>query len=194
LICNTFLLTRQAFFATKLNSKQLRLNSKLSIQEADVEVLMGKGKWTPWSGVDEFRHQVERLLEEGQAGARPRAGGYVWAPLADVRETSQAFIAQVELPGIKAEQVVVEIVDGDLVVRGERPYERGLEPGEQGPEAIEPVYHLIERAHGTFARRFPLPPGVDSESVTACLSEGLLTITVPKGRTRIFSRYSLIVK
>jgi len=155
---------------------------------------MGKGKWTPWSGVDEFRHQVERLLEEGQAGAKLQAAGYVWAPLADVRETSEAIIAQVELPGIKADQVVVEIVDGDLVVRGERPYDRIQDSCEAGQETAEPVYHLIERAHGTFARRFPLPPGVDGDTVTASLSDGLLTVTVPKGRTRAFSRFSLIVK
>ncbi|HWR03160.1 MAG TPA: Hsp20/alpha crystallin family protein [Humidesulfovibrio sp.] len=154
---------------------------------------MGKGKCSPWSGMDEFRQQVERLLEEGKAGLAAQGGGYVWTPLTDVRETALAIIAQVELPGIRAEQVVVEIVDGDLVVRGERPYER-LEPAEDGQEPAEPVYHLLERSHGTFARRFPLPPGVDGEAVTARLSDGLLTVTVPKGRARTSSRFSLIVK
>lgn len=155
---------------------------------------MGKGKCSPWSGMDEFRQQVERLLEEGQAGLTAQGAGYVWAPLTDVRETAQAIIAQVELPGIKAEQIVVEIVDGDLVVRGERPYDRCSEPGEDGQEPAEPVYHLLERSHGTFARRFPLPPGVDGEAVTARLSDGLLTVTVPKGRPGTSSRFSLIVK
>lgn len=155
---------------------------------------MGKGKCSPWIGMDEFRQQVERLFEEGRAGLAAQGPGYVWAPLTDVRETAQAIIAQVELPGIKAEQVVVEIVDGDLVVRGERLCDRCTEYDEDGQETAEPVYHLLERSHGTFARRFPLPPGVDGEAVTARLSEGLLTITVPKGRLKTLSRFSLIVK
>lgn len=151
---------------------------------------MGKGKWDPWSNMDEFRQQVERLLDEGRGGISPLAasGGYVWAPLADVLETPQAFIAQVELPGIRPEQVLVEIVDGDLVVRGERPFERA-----QDREEPEPAYHLMERAHGTFARRFPLPAGVNGEEVSATLSDGLLVITVPKISGRAPTRFSLNV-
>lgn len=151
---------------------------------------MGKGKWDPWRGMDEFRQQVERVLDENPAGLSCASnGGYVWAPLADLLETQQAIIAQVELPGIKADQVLVEIVDGDLVVRGERPYDRPA--GSEEPE--EPAYHLMERAHGTFARRFPLPPGVNAEAVTASLVDGLLTVTVPKGRPKAPARFSLIV-
>jgi HSP20 family protein len=151
---------------------------------------VGKGKWDPWSNMDEFRQQVERLLDDGRAGNTPvGASGYVWAPLADVLETAQALIAQVELPGIRPEQVVVEIVDGDLVVRGERPFERGPER-----EEPEPAYHLMERAHGTFARRFSLPAGVDGEGVSASLSNGLLVVTVPKIGDRAPVRFSLDVE
>lgn len=146
---------------------------------------MGIGKWDPWGSMDEFRQQMERLFDEARGVQSPAtACGYIWAPLADVLETPQAIIAQVELPGVRPEQVVVEILDGDLVVRGERPFERD-EP--------EPTYIMMERAHGTFARRFPLPPGVDGSAVRATLSEGLLTITVPKRATCAPGRFTLIV-
>lgn len=157
---------------------------------------MGKGNWDPWRGMDEFREQVERFLDESCGGARNVApSGYVWTPLADLMETPQAIIAQVELPGVPAELLVVEVLDGELVVRGERPCERGAE----GPEcreglSPEPVYHIMERAHGTFARRFPLPPGIDAGAVTARLEGGLLTVTVPKGRSRQHCRISLTVE
>ena len=72
------------------------------------------------------------------------AAGYVWSPRADVLDTPQAIIAQVELPGIRPEQVVVEIVDGDLVVRGERNYECG--------EIEDPTYIIMERAHAKHRR------------------------------------------
>jgi HSP20 family protein len=144
--------------------------------------------------MDEFREQVERFLDESCGGARNVApSGYVWAPLADLMETPQAIIAQVELPGVPAELVVVEVLDGELVVRGERPCERGQEPVCQ-EEAGDPIYHIMERAHGTFARRFPLPPGIDAGAVSARLEGGLLTITVPKGRGRQATRFSLEVK
>lgn len=144
---------------------------------------MGMGKWDPWRGMDEFRQQMDRFFDDARnAQGQGGSPGYAWAPLADVLETSLAIIAQVELPGIPPELVVVEVLNGELVVRGERPCERG-EP--------EPAYLLMERGHGTFARRFPLPPGVDSEAITATLRDGLLVVTVPKGRFLPASDFSI---
>jgi len=134
--------------------------------------------------MDEFREQMDRFFDEAR-NAQNQGGslGYAWAPLADMLETPLAIIAQVELPGVPPELVVVEVVSGDLVVRGERPCERG-EP--------EPAYLLMERGHGTFARRFPLPPGVDSAAISATLSEGLLTVTVPKGKAHASSSFRIL--
>jgi len=148
---------------------------------------MGKGKWDPWSGMADFRQQMERVLDDDLASPhRPGAGGYLWAPLADVLETPQAFIIQVELPGVAPEQVLVEILDGDLVVRGERPCPRPM-----GDEQQEPAYHIMERAYGAFARRFALPPGVDSAAITASLNQGLMTITVQKPGSKASTRFSV---
>jgi HSP20 family protein len=148
---------------------------------------MGRGKWEPWRNLDEFRQQMERLFDEARnAESQLGASGYVWAPLADVQETPQAVIARVELPGIRPEQVVVEFLDGDLVVRGERPFDRA--------ESEEPSYIIMERAHGTFARRFAMPPGVDSTAITAVLSEGLLTVVVPKHCAKSPISFSLKVE
>ncbi|MDR3641496.1 MAG: Hsp20/alpha crystallin family protein [Humidesulfovibrio sp.] len=148
---------------------------------------MGRGKWEPWHNLDEFQQQMERLfIEARNAKHKLAVSGYVWAPLADVQETPQAIIVQVELPGIRPEQVVVELVDGDLVVRGERPFDRC--------EAEDPSYIIMERAHGTFARRFALPPGVDGEAITADLAEGLLTVVVPKCCAKSPARFTLIVE
>jgi len=141
------------------------------------------GKWDPWRNIDAFRQQMERLFDEARSvQTETGVGGYVWTPMADVLETPHAIIAQVELPGIRPEQVVVEIVDGDLVVRGERPF---------GRDEPEPAYIIMERAHGTFARRFSLPPGVDGASVTASLAEGVLTVTVPKRGQQTPARFRL---
>ncbi|MHC1751951.1 Hsp20/alpha crystallin family protein [Humidesulfovibrio sp.] len=147
------------------------------------------GKRDAWLGMADFRQQIERMLDEGRAPqCGPCPAGYVWTPLADIQETLQAVIIQLELPGVPVQSVLVEIVDGDLVVRGERPCSRA--PGQIDPD---PVYHLMERAHGPFARRFALPPGVDGQAVTASLSDGLMTIVVPKGAPKRPSCFSVSI-
>ncbi len=135
---------------------------------------MGKSQWVQWCGVDEIREQMDRLLDvarQGLAQSGASGAGFVWMPLADIIETPQALVARIELPGVAPDQVLVEVVDGALLVRGERPAD--CEEGET-------AYHLLVRAHGSFARRFPLPEDADGSSISAVLREGLLTITVPK--------------
>jgi HSP20 family protein len=145
---------------------------------------MGKSQWDAWRFRGEARQEMERFLEAAGQGRCQGGGAYVWTPLADVLETAQAFVVLVELPGVSTEQVVVEIADGDLVIRGERPF---------SCEESEPAYHVVERAHGAFARRFPLPAGVDGALVSASLRDGLLTVTVPKRAPRTPAQYVLVV-
>ena len=149
---------------------------------------MGKSQWVQWRGMDEFREQMDRMLDAARQGptlSGAACPGYVWMPLADITETAQALVVRIELPGVAPEQVLVEVADGALVVRGERP------PDSCGEDA-ETAYHLIERAHGPFARRFPLPEGADGEGISANLREGLLTVTVPKRRSSLPARRTLV--
>jgi HSP20 family protein len=107
-------------------------------------------------------------------------------PLADITETAQALVVRIELPGVAPDQVLVEIADGALVVRGERL------PDSVGREDADTAYHLMERAHGAFARRFALPEDADGEAISAVLREGLLTVSVPKRRPALPARRTLI--
>ncbi len=150
---------------------------------------MGKGQWIQWRGVDEFREQMDRMLDVASQGptlSGASCSGYVWTPLADITETAQALVVRIELPSVAPEQVLVEVADGALVVRGERP------PDCVPREDADTVYHLMERAHGPFARRFPLPEDADGEGISATLREGLLAITVPKRRPALPVRRTLI--
>lgn len=135
---------------------------------------MGKSQWDRWRGMDEFRERMDKMLEEAMRdmlGSSAGAAGFVWVPLADVFETPEALIARVELPGVAAENLVVEAADGELVIRGERG---------QDTQIQEAAFHLMERSHGPFARRFPLPREADGAAISAVLKDGVLTITVPK--------------
>ena len=158
---------------------------------------MGKGHWNPWAGADELRQRMDRLLEEALRDMSlnaPAGAGYRWSPQADVYETPQALVARLDVPGVAAEQLVLEWSDGELLVRGERPADcladlQGSESPEyaaqqceaqENSEATGTAFLVMERAHGPFVRRFPLPPDADPEGIAATLKDGVLTIIVPR--------------
>ncbi len=81
---------------------------------------------------------------------------------------------QLELPGLKLEQIDLRIDGGDLVVEGGRDREN---------ERAGDRYHRIERSHGRFARRFRLPAGFDGPGVKAGYRDGVLEVVVPLSAT-----------
>ena len=106
---------------------------------------------------------MNRLFEESLAATRPsarrlRSGG--WTPLADVYETPEGFVVQLELPGLDADDVEIQVEGDELVVRGRAP------PSEPTrPES----FHRMERSYGPFSRTFRFPEEVDPDRVTAAV-------------------------
>ncbi len=92
-----------------------------------------------------------------------------WAPLGDVSETDDAYIVRVELPGVNKDQVDVQLQGGELVITGEIQEDSG-----------KGCRHRSTRRVGRFEFRASLPGDVNPEGVTAELSDGVLTVTVPK--------------
>lgn len=97
-----------------------------------------------------------------------------WAPLADVVETADAYLVELELPGLDRDDVVVQAQGDELVVRGER---RPVATG-------SPVFHRLERRYGPFARGFRFAEEVDPDRIEAEFNDGLLRLEVPKVRPR----------
>ncbi len=98
-----------------------------------------------------------------------------WIPLADVYETPEAFVVEIELAGLEQDDIEIA-VDGDsLTVRGER-----HAMGNAAPEC----FHRMERSYGAFSRSFQLSEDVDPERVTATWRDGLLRLNAPKARPR----------
>jgi HSP20 family protein len=102
----------------------------------------------------------EALLDPGQL-----------TPPADVYETPETFVFQVELPGISEDDVEIHAEVDQLTIRGER---------RPADTARPDRFHQMERSYGSFARTFVLPAEVDPSGVTAQFRDGLLRLEVRK--------------
>jgi HSP20 family protein len=92
-------------------------------------------------------------------------------PAFDVSETEKELIVKAEVPGMKKEDISIDLSNGLLTVKGEKKHEKKKE---------HENYHCVERRYGTFLRTMRLPVEVDTDKVDATYKDGLLTITVPK--------------
>ena len=99
-----------------------------------------------------------------------------FVPSIDVSETDDQFHIQAELPGMKKEDINVNLENRRLTISGERKFEQ-KEEGE--------TYHRVETRYGSFSRSFQLPDSVDEDSVQAKYKDGLLDITIAKSEDKV---------
>jgi HSP20 family protein len=128
-------------------------------------------RWDPASEIEQMTDRMRRMLEQTFGGfgfARPgeRAG---WMPLADLEEQDDAYVVQLELPGVKPEDVNIELIGNELSITGEVKEEE-----RQG------VVRKRMRRYGRFEHRLALPSQLDADKVDAKLKDGVLTVRVPK--------------
>ena len=120
------------------------------------------------NSVDPFDRMFDALLG-GSGGSRSTL---MRAPETDVVETEREIRVMVEMPGLKRDNIDIDIENNVLTIRGEKREER--QEGEEGK------YHIAERRYGTFTRSFVLPRDVDSEDIQARFEDGVLNVTIPK--------------
>jgi HSP20 family protein len=116
-----------------------------------------------------LRREIDRLFEDTFGRDAGRNG---WVPPVDVQEDSKEIVLEVELPGVRPEDVEVTAENGVLTIRGEK---RG-----RATEHDEGRYHVVERTYGNFMRSFQLPNGADDRHIDAEFVDGLLVVHVPK--------------
>ena len=116
-----------------------------------------------------LRREIDRLFDDTFLS---RGAGSTWNPAVDVHETSNELRLDVELPGMKQDDIQIEVENGMLTIRGEKSAER--------KEGDEGRYHLVERTYGSFFRSFQLPQGVDEKQIHADFDSGVLRIGIPK--------------
>ena len=117
---------------------------------------------------DPFLAAPFRLMDElmRSSGNGNRVSGFT--PLVDVHETEDEYLVKVDLPGVKADDVSVEVNENVLSISGSRV---AKEAGQA---------QLVERPYGSFVRTLTLPQGVDSDSIEAGYQDGVLELRIPK--------------
>ena len=124
-------------------------------------------RWDPLSDINRLNEQLRDYL--GRWSSLPSLLGEGFTPLADLEETEEAYVVEVELPGVKGDDIEVEVAGRRLTVSGER----------KERERVR-VLRRQTRTVGRFHYEVVLPGEVDEESIEASLDEGVLTVRVPK--------------
>lgn len=131
-------------------------------------------RYKPAADLTRFRSNMDSMLKDfigntfGETGFLSNAE---WLPLVDLYETDDAFMIDVDLPGMKKSDVEVSFEDGLLHVSGERIEESVGEKAQ---------FHRIERVHGRFSRAIELATPVQADKIKATFRNGVLSIEVPK--------------
>src|SRR5215831_2162982 len=144
--------------------------SILKFSEAGMSELQSTRSWAA-----QLQRDLERAFDLNWRGVALAEGEnketFDWTPPVDIRETDQAYVLIADIPGVATEQLEITTDKGVLTIRGER--------SAQVPSAPD-RYNRIERAHGTFLRRFTLPKTANADAIAAKSTNGVLTVTVPK--------------
>jgi HSP20 family protein len=133
-------------------------------------MIMNITRYEPMSLLNQFHKDLEKFLGMNQNGDSAIATS-TWIPAVDIKEEVDRFLIEADIPGVDPKDIEISMESGVLTIRGERKAEQ-LEEGKG--------YKRVERAYGTFYRRFSLPDTADAEKVSASGKNGVLQITIPK--------------
>jgi HSP20 family protein len=133
-------------------------------------------RWEPFNGLDRIQFRINEFFDEAFGRSRaypasPASASNAWYPPVDILESREAYLIRAELPGMKKEDINLELRNGAVTLSGERKFD---EPA----EGVE--YHRAERVAGKFLRSFYLPQSIKQEDMKATYRDGILEIHVPK--------------
>ncbi|HVW18917.1 MAG TPA: Hsp20/alpha crystallin family protein [Solirubrobacteraceae bacterium] len=117
-------------------------------------------RFDPFAELADLRGRFERAFE----------GGRGWTPAIDVERRNGDLVVRADVPGIKPEEVEIEVAEGVLTVRGAH---------EESTEEKDRDYVRRERRYGSFSRSMTLPQGVDASAIKATTHDGVLEVTIP---------------
>ncbi len=122
---------------------------------------------------DLFSRPFHDILDEIFNDAHTREESFL--PNIDIAETESGFEIEAQLPGIKKEDITVDLENNRLTISGERKFEK---------EDKTKKYHRVETQYGSFTRSFQLPDSIDQDSIKANFKDGILKISIDKNEEK----------
>jgi len=130
-------------------------------------------RWHPFTELMSLRQAMDRLFED--SFVRPSHAltslGEVAAPVLDIYQTPNEVVVKAALPGVKPEDVSIDVTGDTLTVKGKSKAEQ---------EVKREDYLYQERRYGAFSRSVALPDGLKPDKAEATMEDGVLTLTIPK--------------
>lgn len=125
-------------------------------------------KYSPLDEFKDFSSRFNTLLSEFDNKKYSLAG---FTPVVNTREGEFAYHVDVDLPGVKKDDIKINVKNNMVTISGER---------KEKKEVKEEDYHRIESTFGKFERSFTLPEGADGENISASSKDGVLEVVIPK--------------
>jgi HSP20 family protein len=122
-------------------------------------------RWEPFAELGELRSRFDRMFEQLIDG-----GEREWMPAIDVERDDGNLVVRADVPGIKPDEVKIEIDNDILTVSGQH---------EESKEKKDKHFLRRERRYGSFSRSLALPAGVDAKKIKAKTHDGVVEVTVP---------------
>jgi len=136
-------------------------------------------RWEPTRELSSLQGEMNRLFSAFFDGPGPGANGGAgminrWIPAMDLVEQDEHYVLRADLPGMREDDVSIELENNVLSISGERKHESAEGKG----------FYRLERASGAFSRSLTLPEGVDAEAIAASFQNGVLELRIPKPEQR----------
>ena len=125
-------------------------------------------RWRPLAEMDEVRRRMEQMFEQAGSGESRS-----WALSIDLIERDDGYVLRADVPGLKPDEISIEIQDDVLTVSAQH---------EEKEEEETENYIRRERRYGSFTRSISLPKGVTADDVEASYNDGVLEVTFPKAQ------------
>ncbi len=137
--------------------------------------MMKLSLWDPWKEYSDLENRIRRVFEGKFVSIYPSEKEELetgaWSPTVDVIEQDGSYVVKADIPGVKKEDIDIDIKDRILTIRGEKKTQEKTE--KEG-------YVRVERSYGKFVRNFTLPENVVEDKIAAKCTDGVLELTLPK--------------
>ena len=143
-------------------------------------------RYNPFGDLDRLHHEMHKLFDD--LGGEEKEEGFgrgAWVPKVNINERNSDFVVTVDLPGIRKEDISINLENNMLTINGERKFEI---------EEKKDSYHRVEKQYGRFSRAFRLPQSVNENGVSAEYNNGELIVTLKKREEKMPKEIPIKIK